>query len=494
MRNKTLYNSIVGFGCRLIILALGFVVPRVIMTHYGSDVNGFTNTMSQIFSYLALIEAGITGSTSVQLYKYIKDDNKSGMSYAMSVSRRYYRRIAKIYFLIVVVLSFLLPFILHTEIDYWTICFYMIFEGLTSVVSFYSVSLCQTFLNANGKAYIVNYIALLNKFMQYSVKIVLSFIGVNIAFIQIGYFGVSLLQLIIYSVYMHKHYDWIDYGAAPKEAKLPDRNSFLVTEIAYTIFSSTDMIVLSIFLTTSYSSVYSTYNMVFLAVETMITSVYNSIKYNLGRTYHQNLECYCHLHDLYNSIFIGICATLMCVTYILMLPFIKIYTEGVTDINYMYQYLPLMFCLVRLLSRSRSVAGNISGIAGYAKPVSYVSLLEAIINVVLSIILVNRFGIYGVLFATLVALPIKVIYLTWLAEKKIMKRTGWKSVKIIGINFLLLFIAVAVNKMLNITVNSYSAFMLYGFILLVIFGILSYLLNGIVNPELFDIIRKKKCR
>ena len=490
VKSKTIYNSIVGFGCQLIILALGFIVPRVVLTHYGSDVNGFTNTMSQIFSYLALLEAGITKSTSMELYKYLKDNNKNGISYTMSASRRYYRKITIIYFGFVLIVALFAPLVLKTKIPYSTVFLYIIFEGLTSVVTFYSISLIRTFLNANGRAYIVNYISLLQKILLYGVKIGLSLKGWNIAFIQVGYFIVSLIQLFIYTSYMKKHYNWIDYNAAPRAATLPDRYAFLITEIAYTIFNSTDLIVLSVFVSTALSSVYSTYNMVFVAIETLITSVYNSIKYNLGQTFHKDIKEYCKLHDLYNSVFIGICAALMCVTYFLLNSFVSLYTRDVTDINYLYHWLPLMFCIVRLLSRSRSISGNISGIAGYAKHVSKISLIEAVSNVVLSVILVQKYEIYGVLLATVISLPLKVVYVTWLVEKKVMGRNGWQSVKIIGVNFLLFFIAVILAENIKLKIYSYKDFFACGCVLTPVFVVLSYVFNGIANRNVFKLTNK----
>ena len=139
-------------------------------------------------------------------------------------------------------------------------------------------------------------------------------------------------------------------------------------------------------------------------------------------------EEYEKLHDTFNSVFVGSSVALLSVCYLLIIPFIKMYTRGVTDINYIWTWLPLGFCLVKLLSRSRMVAGNLTGIAGYAKQVSYVSLLEAVINIALSVILVGKFGIYGVLYATVIALLVKLIYVNYLADRKILNRKAYGTV------------------------------------------------------------------
>ena len=71
MNKQILRNSLVGFGSQIIVLILGFIVPRIIMTHYGSDTNGLMNTITQIFTYMALLEAGISQASRNALYKYI---------------------------------------------------------------------------------------------------------------------------------------------------------------------------------------------------------------------------------------------------------------------------------------------------------------------------------------------------------------------------------------------------------------------------------------
>ena len=45
----------------------------------------------------------------------------------------------------------------------------------------------------------------------------------------------------------------------------------------------------------------------------------------------------------------------------------------------------------------------------------------------------------GKALATVIALPVKVIWCTYIADKKVMKRSYWKSISIIGVNFLFFF-------------------------------------------------------
>lgn len=270
---------------------------------------------------------------------------------------------------------------------------------------------------------------------------------------------------------------------------LPDRNSYVVTEIAWTIFSSTDMIVLSIFLGTKYSSVYGVYNLVFASLNTLLNSTFYSISYLIGRAYHEGIKKYELIQDSFDSVFLGIMTVFMSVSYVMIMPFVSLYTNGITDINYINEKLPILFCMIQLLSWTRFTSGQLSGIAGYAKVTSKVSLFEAMLNVVLSVIFVNIWGITGVLLATVISLPIKVVFLTVLANKKVMMRSCWKSIRIYAANYLVFIVAVVVKQLMHINVGTYGCFFLYCLLIFVLFSLLSFVLNIMANRQMLCIVK-----
>ena len=191
-----------------------------------------------------------------------------------------------------------------------------------------------------------------------------------------------------------------------------------------------------------------------------------------------------------NTVFIGTMTILMSVSYVLAIPFVKLYTRGVADVDYVYYQLPFMFSLVQLLSWSRYVNGNLTGLAGYAKSTSYVSLAEAIINMILSIALVQKYGITGVLFATVIALPIKVIWCIYISDKKVLHRSFSKTIKMTSCNYIFFFSIVLIMKHVNLEIPTYSMFVLYGCTLVIIIGILGVGLNILINKECLYIAKK----
>ena len=495
-KKRAVLNLVISLFTQGVIMVLGFVIPKIIMVNYGSDTNGLTGTISQIFAYVALLEAGIGQSTRNALYKYIYDDHidKDSISKVMTISRLYYRRVTKIYGVCVIGLALVLPLVLQSDIPYSTIFFVTLFEGASGVLSFYFVQNWKMFLAANGKNYIINSIELVFRILMYATKITLALLRVNIAVIQAGYLAVSVINLMLYYFYMRKNYSWIDYKAYSQEVSLNDKNAYVITEVAWTVFSSTDMIVLSIFCSTKLSSVYSVYNLAILAINGLLNAAYSSLSYILGQSFNKNHERYKSVHDSYNSIFMSATTILMSVTVVLLPSFVKIYTKGVTDISYENEWLPLLLCLVQMLSWSRYVAGNLSGVAGYAKNVSRISLAEACMNVVFSVILVNIWGITGVVLATVLALPMKAIYCNWLAEKVILKRKPYKTILIIGANFSVFFGAFIMSKVLVISIDSYAGFIAYGCLFTIGIATITALINCIINKDIPSFLFKDRKR
>lgn len=488
--SKFLKNVVTGFGGQVIVIILGIIVPRILITSYGSDINGLISTISQIFTYLALLEAGIGQATQNLLYKPVKEKNKIEISNICSSSSCYFRKLTVFYGIGVIFLSLCVPFILKTKIDFITIFLTMIFEGGAGIVSFYYIETPSILIAVDGRSYVNNTIALISQIVAYAAKIALASLGVNIVFVQLAYFLIAVVKVFFYKVYFQKKYGWVDLQGKGKRFDIKDRNSYIITEITWTIFSSTDMIVLSSFVSTQMSSVYGIYNMIFINISVLLNAVYNSIKYLLGQTYHENKEKYMLMHDAFNSIFFGTITALMTISYILCIPFMKLYTAGVTDINYIIEGLPLLFCLVQLLSWSRYISGNLVGIAGRIRKAVWVNIVEALLNVIFSIILVQRFEISGVLFATIISLPLKFVYCNYVGDKIILKRSLWNTIKILGSNFIIFILGVIANQFINLNISSFASFILNGILVSIIVFLFTAVVNVIVNPSAFKFVNK----
>ncbi len=410
--NTNTKNIVYTVAGQIFVLGLALIVPRFILTVYGSDANGLLSTVGQIIAFLALLEAGIGQAARNELYPFFQGEelDRCKISSVLAVSRKAYREITKIYALFVVLLALVLPLVIKTDIDHFTVFLVIIIEGASGVVSFYLVQNHANLLIVDGKQYVNSNVDMVIKVLIYSIKIIMALIGLNIILMEFGFFVAVIIKVLIYEKYMRSHYCWIDYQLDDNHMKLKDRRAYIITEAAWTVFSSTDMIVISVFCSTKSSSVYVIYYMVFMTINKLVDALFTSLKFNLGQTYHKDIERYCLTHDLFNSVFIGALSAMLVTAYYLCIPFVTLYTSGINDVEYVDNALPMGFCLMLLLSWFRIVSEHLIGVAGYAKKLSVISIVEVLTNVTLSIILVHSFGVSGVLYATVVALLLKTIY------------------------------------------------------------------------------------
>lgn len=490
MKKNILTNILTGFVGQFVVIILGIIIPKLMINAYGSDVNGLVSTVSQIFTYLALLEAGIGQATRNALYKPIACSNKQDINEVLQAAKSYFKRITVYYAIGVIIISAIAPMVIKTNVDKVYVFLIVILEGLSGVISFYYIETPVIMLNADGKGYVNNILNLSNKIIAYVIKIIMSMFGVNIILLQFSYFVITVAKVIFYNAYFKKFYPWVCLRPNKSFSILKDRNSYILTEIAWTIFSSTDMIVISTFISTQLASVYSIYNMIFSNLNILLNSIANSISYILGQSYHEDIKKYEKLHDAFTSMYLGSMTILMSICYMLTIPFVSLYTKGITDINYIYPSLPILFCLVQLLSWSRNVSGNLTGIAGYAKSTSYISLLEAFTNITLSIILINKFGIVGVLLATVVALPLKVLWCIYISDRKVLHRSYKRTCVILGGNYVFFFCIVLISHYFKLEINSYGMFLLWGVILTIVIGGLGAAANIVINRDLLEIIKK----
>ena len=506
---RGLKNLIFGLFSQLVMLALGLIIPKLFVENYGSSVNGLFSSLTQLLSYIALLEAGIGTATVQALYAPIAQKDNDGISSVLSATRIYYRRVSLYYLLCVIAASFIYPMVIDTSgipfefmgmsggvIVKIAVGLVTFISGIAGVVNFYFQATLKQLLIAEGRGYVTSNITLAIELLMSATKIALIYSGANIVVIQLGYMLVHLLQLAMYSAYFKKKYYWVNFKAIPNFDAIKQKTAFLIHQVSLLIFSSTDTLVISIAGKEGlvYASIYTTYNMIMHALHKLCNTINNSLMFMLGITFHEDKEEYTKLHDAYNTYYITFMFAMISVCYLLFRPFILLYTRKF-DFNYDLPYLPLLFCLVQLLSSIRMVASNLINIAGHAKATVPRTIAEAAINLVVSLALVWNLGLYGVLIGTVVALLYRANDIIIYTSKRILKRSCYKAYKPVVINFVLFGGIVILERLIGLELSDYGAFFLYG----VLYGVtvlpVYFVINSLLSPAefkyVFNIIKGK---
>ena len=456
-------NIIWGLLAQIITIGLGIFIPRLVLVNLGSESNGLLNSVSSILAYMSLLEAGVGTTTLQALYKPLADEDTYSANRIMAATDKFYKRTGTIYLTIVIGLSVGYALIVNSELSRISVFLVVLLSGLSGVLSYFFQGKYKILLSAQGKNYINTNITTFSTVGVSIVKAIVLIAGGNVVMVQSVYFIFNFIQMLIILIYMRKHCAWLNLKVDPDYYALEQRNAVLVHQISGLIFSNTDVIILTAFTSLKTVSVYSMYAMIFGMVKSVAVTISESFVYALGQSY-SNKEKFMRMFNAYETYNIAITFSLFCISGILILPFLKLYTVGVADVNYIDRYVAYLFLAYYLLHNGRASSGNVISISKHFEQTKWRSVLEAIINVTTSLILTYKLGIYGVILGTVVALLYRtndmIIY-----AAHILKRSPLVTYFRWGRNLVLFVAIMFIESQIPIVLNSYVSMMAYGVVL-----------------------------
>ena len=478
---KGLKNIIWGFLAQVITIGLGIIIPRLVLVNLGSEANGLLNSISSVLSYMSLLEAGVGTATLQALYTPLGNSDRHSVNQIMSATNRFYKRTGYIYLSLVIILSVGYTLLVDSELSKMTVFLVVILAGLSGVISYFFQGKYKILLSAEGKSYIKTNISTICSVGVSLSKAAILIAGGNVVLVQSVYFVFNLIQMLLIMFYIRKHYPWLDLTVAPNYDALSQRKAVLVHQISSLIFSNTDVIILTAFTSLKTVSVYSMYAMIFGMVKSVAVTISESFVYALGQSFN-NKEKFQRMFNAYETYNMAITFSLFCIVGILILPFLKLYTYGVNDINYIDKYVAGLFLAFYLLNDGRISSNRVINFAQHFEQTKWRSILESVINLTASLILTYKFGIYGVILGTVIALFYRtndmIIYAARLMERSpLITYKRW-------IRNLIIFILInCLVSRFDVALDSYAKMFVYGVALSVTIIPVFLGINSLAEPE-----------
>ncbi len=423
-REKSVKNFIFGILNFVIITLLGIIIPRLFLLSYGSEVNGLISSVKQIFSYFSLLEAGVGEATLQALYGPVAKNDHDEVCSILSATNHFYRRTGIIYALLVIAMAIIYPFATQSDVPQYIIICIILFQGWGGVVKYLVTAKLTLLLRVDGKTYVTtNFGTIFTIFSDFA-RIALMSLGANVLMVQLVFCIVDLCQIFLVIFYTKKHYKWLHFKAKPNYDAISQRNSALVHQVSGLVFNNTDVILLTFFCGLKTVSVYSMYAMLFGMVSTIISNFGGSVSFAMGQLFNSDRKRFEELQETYETYYLSISFALFTIAYIFILPFLRLYTSGINDVNYVDKWIPMLFVAYQILNYGRNTSLNIVNFAGHYKQTQWRAILEAVINLVVSLVCVYKFGIYGVLIGTVAALLYRTNDFILYANHKVMNRSA----------------------------------------------------------------------
>lgn len=428
----------------------GLILPRIIIPAYGSDVNGLISSITQFLSYISLLEAGVGSIFRTSLYKPLASGDMDGVSGIINEQKRFYRRIGVAFVFYVIALCFVYPLIAKTQIDKLYIVTCILILSVSTFAEYFFSLPYTSLLSADQRIRVSYIVSIVYTLVNICVSLFWVTLKADIRLIYLSMCIIGLLRPLFFTLYVKKHYA-LNKKAACNKSALSQRWNGMVHHFAFYIHSNTDSTILTLFISTATVSVYNVYSAIILGVQGVIVSISNGIAAGLGNLLAINdRERINRTVDFYELVQGGCTTVLYSVTALLLIPFIRIYTADMTDMNYIHPTFGYILIAAEAIYCFRCIYSTVSTSANKFKETQLGAILECATNLVVSLILVlaTKIEIVGVAIGTAVAMLVRYIFEVWFLSKNVINRSVMKSVKMLTVSIAVSGLSVAICNLI----------------------------------------------
>lgn len=432
--NRIKYNLLSGFLYQVVLIVISFLLPRLYLENFGSEVNGVLSTIKQLFVYMFLLESGVGLATTQALYKPVAEKNYNKVSSIISATHNYYVKIGVLYALVVLAIALVYEYIVPTNIQHGVVFGIVILTALPALFSYFIQAKYRILLEVDGRKYVITNSETVLQLLSNVAKILVILFTSNLLFMQLSYCALSLLQLFYLYVHAKRRYTWLQINATPDYEAISQRKSVLVHQVSGMVFNNTDVLLLSVLCDFKVVSIYTIYNIFFSQVQTFITSIIAGFSFALGQLFHTNKAKFMKVYTVYETVYIMATFIIYTLMALFLLPLIQLYTSGINDANYTNVYLVFLFVIMNLLSNGKLPSNHLLEFSGKFEETRSHAIWEMVINIVVSIVAILQWGICGAIIGTIVALLYRGSMMIYYSNRKVLDRSVFNTYKLWLVN------------------------------------------------------------
>ena len=403
--NNIKRNILFGAINKAIAMILPFVTRTIIIWKLGAEFLGLSSLFSSILHVLNMAELGFTSAVVFSLYKPIANKDNETVCALMAFYRKTYRIIGLIILILgLLVTPFITKIIKGNYPDSINVYYLYLLFLINTVISYWAYAYKSALLTADQRNDIISKI-------HTSVSVVSSLLQITVLIVWANYYLFCLCMIlatiinnICVAVVTNKKYPnffckgELDGNLKKEIAK--QVGGLAISKVSVTARNSFDSIFLSAFCGLVEVAVYSNYYAIFNGVLTGITMLRTAFTASVG-----NCIATKSVDDNYNDFkkinFYFLAITNFCVICLVCLyqPFMDLWMHKKLTASFTVSILFGLYFFITCVGQVRSMYQASTGLWWEFK---YYSIGEAIANLFLNAYLGYKFGMYGILAATLI--------------------------------------------------------------------------------------------
>lgn len=480
---KLALNTITSLALQVVSVICGFILPRLILESFGSDVNGLVNSITQFLGVITLLDLGVGAVVQSALYKPLADNDTDMISKIYVSANNFFRRLAEILLVYVVLLMIFYPMLVNKSFGHMYTALLIAAICISSFAQYYFGIVNSLLLNADQRGYI-QYVAqiitlILNTFACY----IIIKLGASIQIVKLTTSLIFLLRPLFLVFYVKKHYS-IDQKITYTEEPIKQKWNGMAQHFAAYVLSGTDNIVLTLFSTLSNVSIYSVYYMAIAGVRSALLSITNGFQSLIGEMLAKKETMKLNAFFGFVEWFLHTGTTLVfgC-TGVLIVDFVRVYTYGINDADYIQPLFAVLITIANAGHCLRLPYNILILAAGHYKQTQSNYIIAMILNIVVSIATVKMWGLVGVAIGTLIAMAYQTVWMAKYDSKNIICWPFKNFLKQCGVDAIIVIIASLATFKIPMLSVSYVSWFLLAIEVFGIWLIISIVINTIFYRE-----------
>lgn len=479
-----------------LVLAVISMISRTIFIYVlGAKYLGVSGLFTNILGILSFTNLGIGSAINYALYKPIADNDQEKIKALLKLYKTAYRVIAVIIaFLGCAIIPFL-SYLVNTDIPMNQIrIFYVLF--LVDTVASYFVSYKTSYVTAIQKNYIITNLNTIASVVTYAIQISILLLIPSYLLYLINQITLSLILKIVTVVYLNRKYPILTEKAdipldiETKQSIWKNVKALVIHKFGDAAVNQTDNIIISMFVGTLTVGVVSNYITLNTIISGFTNTLLNSFTASFGNLIaKESVDKQRQIFDIYDFAGFWIYGFVFISFATLVQPFITIWLGEkllVDNLTMILLYLSLYLQGMTIITYNFKVA------AGRFDEDKWIAFIQAIVNLVVSVIAVKSIGLAGVYVGTIAQRLIVVVVRPYIVYKWVLKDNVIKYylrfIFRISIIFSIIFFMWKIENVLLTEITIFRFIMMVG-ITATVPNIIIILLYG--RTDIFKILLKR---
>lgn len=481
---------------QIVTLAAGLIMPRAMLLAYGSEVNGLVTSITQLVTYINLVEAGLSGATTYALYKPLADGDDAAISGVVSASRKFYLQASAIVMALVCVLAVAYPMYIQSEtMSALEMGLLVVFIGANGALEFSTLAKYRVLLTADQKTYIVSLGTIVYTILNTAIVIGMAYGGASVVVMKAVALSAMWVRSLILMVYCRRHYKNLDYKAAPNTKALNKRWDALFLQVLGVIHRGAPSLLITLILKDlKLVSVYTVFNMVTSGLNNVMNIFKTGVSASFGEVIaRREVKTLQRAYGEFEFMFYKLIAVAYSTCIVMIMPFISIYTKGITDVNYNLPLLGFLFAVDGIFYSLKTPGGMLFIAAGMYRETRVQTIIEGLIMVVGGAVLAKPMGITGILLASILSNLYRAIELAFFVPKNITKASVYGTLRKVLMMLLTVGISVAPFWFIEIAASNYLQWAIWAMGVVAYSGIATLVVGFLFEKDdMVSVLRRVK--